>query len=103
MAAFAQIRWPSYSCMKTTPHTIEIDAQAAFRSIGVDFKINPFAKECTAALKELIEESINAQMLATALAVAAGGKRKRRRKSSTQPSASSVPQTGGQSDERKED
>jgi len=87
-----------YPVMKT--HIIEIDAQAAFKNIGVDLKINPFAEQCTAALKERINQCITPQLLVYALAEAAGSKRKLRRRNSNKSSTPSEPQTGGPANER---
>lgn len=81
--------------MKATPHIIEIDAQAAFKRIGVDLKINPFAEQCTTALKQQINQCITPQLLAFALAEAAGCKLKNRRKGGNKPCVPSEPQVGG--------
>ncbi len=85
--------------MKTTSHTIEIDALAAFKTIGLDLRINPFAEQCVEVLHEHLNECITPKLLANVLAEAAGAKKKRRRKSK-QTGLSAEIHAGGQADVR---
>lgn len=82
--------------MNNEPHIIKIDAQAAYKStIGVDLRINPFADQCVAALREHLNKCITSQLLVAALTDAASQK-KRRRSSNAAPKKT---QTEGQADE----
>jgi hypothetical protein len=81
--------------MNNEPHIIKIDAFDAFKYIGVNLRINPFADQCVAALREHLNKCITPQLLVAALTEAAAPK-KRRRRSNTSPKKS---QTGGQADE----
>ncbi len=86
--------------MKTTSHSIVIDAKAAFKRIGLDLDVCPIGPECVQELQTRIKEHITMQLLADALVCAATGKRKRKRKSSKQSGSPTEPQTGGPVDEK---
>jgi hypothetical protein len=81
--------------MKNTPHIIEIDAQEAYKSIGVDLRINPFADQCVAALREHLNKCLTSQLLVAALSEAAAPKKRRR---SSNASTKKTP-TGSQANE----
>lgn len=49
--------------MKTQPHTVEIDALAAFKKIGVHLEDSPIGAQCVAAFKAKLIASITTDLL----------------------------------------
>lgn len=86
---------PDMVTMNNEPHIIKIDALAAYKSIGVDLRINPFADQCVAALREHLNKCLTPQLLVAALTEAAAPKKRRR----SSNASSKKTQTGGLADE----
>ncbi|MGJ8642066.1 MAG: hypothetical protein ACSHX9_01555 [Luteolibacter sp.] len=64
--------------MKTYP--IQIDAQAAFKIIGVDLRVSPIAEECAEALHKHLEKCITTDLVIAALTDAGRASKSRRRR-----------------------
>lgn len=59
-------------------YIIEVDAHAAFLKLGVDLRINPIADQCVQSLRQRLIESIDTDLIITALADATKASRSRR-------------------------
>lgn len=64
--------------MTATKHTIEIDAQAAFRKLGVDLRISPIADQCVKALQKRLTGCITTELVIAALTDAGRASKPRR-------------------------
>jgi len=80
--------------MKTQHQTIEIDARAAFKRIGVNLDDSPIAGQCVDCLHELLNRLITTDLLIASLSGAANHKKARRSKQGAVPSQVE-PKTGG--------
>lgn len=80
--------------MKTQHQTIEIDARAAFKRIGVNLDDSPIAGQCVDCLHELLNRLITTDLLIASLSGAAKHKKARRSKQGAVPSQVE-PKTGG--------
>ena len=79
--------------MKTQHQTIEIDAHAAFKQIGVSLEESPIGEACVEALKERLFKSINTQLLLQCMLDAA--KRPKSKRGERKSDAAVEPQPGG--------
>lgn len=59
-------------------YIIEVDALAAYLKLGVDLRISPIADQCVQSLRQNLIESINTDLIITALADATKAGRPRR-------------------------
>ncbi|MCP5542949.1 MAG: hypothetical protein H7A49_03470 [Akkermansiaceae bacterium] len=73
----------AWGAMTAPKYKIEIDAQAAFKKLGVDLQICPIADKCVESLRRRLERLITTGLLFDALGDAAhAGKPRRGRKKS---------------------
>jgi hypothetical protein len=64
--------------MKAPKYKIEIDAQEAFKKLGVDLTISPLAEKCLESLRRRLERLITTGLLVDALGDAAHAGKSRR-------------------------
>jgi len=79
--------------MKTQHHTIVIDAQAAFQTIGVNLDDSPIGGQCLEALKVRLIKSITSELLLQSMMDAA--KRPKAMRGQRKPDSQVEPKTGG--------
>ena len=73
--------------MQKHPYTIEIDAQAAFRQIGVNLEQSPIGAPCVEALEERLIKSITASLLLMSMMDAAKRPKSKRGQHKPEPAA----------------
>jgi hypothetical protein len=64
--------------MKTQHYTIEIDAHAAFKNIGVSLEESPIGDACVGALKDKLIKSVTTDLLLQSMMDAAKGPKSKR-------------------------
>ena len=83
--------------MKTHPYTIEIDAQAAYKQIGVNLEQSPIGADCVVALQDRLLKMITASLLLQGMMDAA--KRPKSKRGQHKPEPAAETKQGGTSDE----